>query len=156
MANLKNQQVHAGHTIKLKADGKEIGRARSVNARVSFGQEAVREISSNMPAEHVALTYDGSITIDKFRIRRKSLKDLGLGALGVGILNMNVIDIEITDKYTGDIIEVYRGCSLNEYSSTHTANAISGENATWVFLKADSGVSEGVNTNDAADFQPAK
>jgi len=144
MASITNQSVHAGHTIKLKIDGYEIGRARSVSGRVSFGQEAVREIGTNMPVEHVALTYDGSVTLDKFKIRKKSLIKMGLAKFGVGILNMDVIDIEITDKYTGEIVEVYRGCSLNEYSSNHTANSISGENATWVFLSADEGTPEKV------------
>lgn len=142
MANVRNQTVHAGHTIKLKIDGKEIGRARSINGRVSFGQEAVRELGTNMPVEHVSLTYDGSVTLDKFKIRKKSLVQMGLARFGAGILNMDVIDIEVTDKYTGDIVEVYRGCSLNEYSSNHTANSISGENATWVFLSADEGTPE--------------
>lgn len=144
MANITNQSVHAGHTIRLKIAGVEIGRARTVSGRVSFGQEAVREIGTNMPVEHVALTYDGSVTLDKFKIRKKSLVKLGLARLGIGILNMDVIDIEITDKYTNEIVEVYRGCSLNEYSSNHTANSIAGENATFVFLSADEGVPETV------------
>lgn len=142
MANITNQSVHAGHTIRLKINGVEIGRARSINSRVSFGQEAVREIGTIMPAEHVALTYDGSVTVDKFKIRKKSLVKLGLARFGIGILNMDVIDIEVSDRHTNDIVEVFRSCSLNEYSSTHTANALSGENATWVFLSADEGTPE--------------
>jgi hypothetical protein len=144
MANVANQSVHAGHTIRFKIAGQEIGRARSINGRVSFGQEAVREIGTIMPAEHVALTYDGSVSVDKFKIRKKSLVTLGLAKFGIGILNMDIIDIEITDKYTNAIVEVYRGCSLNEYSSSHTANSLSGENATWVFLSADEGTPEKV------------
>lgn len=142
MASVQNQTVHAGHTIRLKIDGQEIGRAQSVDARQSFGQEGQYEIGSNMPQEHVALRYEGSVTLDKYKIRKKSLVDLGLAKYGKGILNMDVIDIEITDKYTGDIINVYRGCSLNEQSQSHRANAISGENATWVYLSADSGTPE--------------
>ncbi len=142
MASVTNQSVHAGHTIKLKVDGQEIGRAQSVDGRRSFGQEGVYEISSNMPVEHVALRYEGSVTLDKFKVRKKSLAELGLARFGVGILNMDVIDIEITDKITGDIIVVYRGCSLQDYSENFRANAISGENATWVYLSADQGIPE--------------
>lgn len=154
MANLRNQQVHAGHTIRLKIDGHEIGRARSINSRVSFQQEPVPEIGSIMPTEHVATSYNGSVTLDKFKIRRKSLRDLGLARFGVGILNMDVIDIEVTDRHTADIIEVYRGCSLTEYSSTHSAQALSGENASWVFLRADNGTEETIDATAAANFQP--
>src|SRR6185312_3458504 len=110
MASVAQQQSHAGHTIRLKIDGKEVGRAQSIDGRGSFGQEGQYEIGSIMPQEHVALRFEGSVTLDKFRIRKKSLAELGLAKLGEGILNMSVIDIEITDRFTGDIVEVYRGC----------------------------------------------
>jgi hypothetical protein len=144
MANIANQTVHAGHTIKLKVDGQEIGRGQSIDGRRSFGTEAQYELGSIMPQEHVALRYEGTVTLDKFKIRKKSLKDLGLAALGVGILNMDVIDIEITDKFTNDIVIVYRGCSLQDYSENFRANAISGENATWTYLSADQGTPEAI------------
>jgi hypothetical protein len=142
MGSVNQQTVHAGHTIRLKIDGIEVGRAQSVDGRRSFGQEAVHEIGTIMPQEHVALRYEGSVTLDKFKIRKKSLASIGLARLGVGILNMDVIDIEITDRFTGDIITVYRGCSLQDSSENYRANAISGENATWVYLSSDEGKPE--------------
>lgn len=144
MSSIAKQTVHAGHTIRLKVDGKEIGRAQSIDGRRSFGQEAQYELGSIMPQEHTALRYEGSVTLDKFKVRKKSLKDLGLAALGVGILNMDVIDIEVTDKFTGDIIIVYRGCSLQDCSENFRTNSISGENATWAYLSADEGTPESV------------
>jgi len=142
MSSVAQQQSHAGHTIKLKIDGKEVGRVQSIDARGSFGQEGQYEIGSIMPQEHVALRFEGSVTVDKFRIRKKSLAELGLAKFGEGILKMGVIDMEVTDRFTGDIVEVYRGMSLNEYSRSHRANAISGENATWLYLSADQGTPE--------------
>lgn len=139
MASVTQQQTHAGHTIRLKIDGQEVGRAQSVDGRRSFGTEGQYEIGSIMPQEHIALRYEGTVTLDKFKIRKKSLAELGLAKLGVGILNMNVIDIEITDRFTGDIIVVYRGCSLSDYSESFRANAIAGENASWMYLSADQG-----------------
>lgn len=139
MASVTQQQTHAGHTIRLKIDGQEVGRAQSVDGRRSFGTEGQYEIGSVMPQEHIALRYEGTVTLDKFKIRKKSLAELGLAKLGVGILNMNVIDIEITDRFTGDIIVVYRGCSLSDYSESFRANAIAGENASWMYLSADQG-----------------
>lgn len=142
MSNIAKQTVHAGHTIKFKINGQEVGRGQSIDGRRSFGQQAQYEIGSIMPQEHVALRYEGSVTLDKYKIRRKSLKDLGLASLGVGILNMDIIDIEITDKFTDDIVVVYRGCSLQDTSENFRTNAISGENATWQYLSADQGVPE--------------
>jgi hypothetical protein len=97
-----------------------------------------------MPQEHVALRYEGSVTVDSFYVRNQSLKDLGLATLGVGILQMNVIDIVVSDKYAGKTpaivpIRGYRNCSLNDYSENFRTNAISGENATWLYLTADNG-----------------
>lgn len=144
MASVFNQTVHAGHTIRLKIDGQEIGRGQSADGRRSFGQEGVYEIGSIMPQEHVALRFEGSFTLDKFKIRKKSLAELGLARLGVGILNMDVIDVEVTDRFTGDIVIVYRGCSLQDYSENFRANAISGENATWTYLSSDQGTPESI------------
>jgi hypothetical protein len=144
MSNVANQTVHAGHTIRLKIAGQEVGRAQSIDGRRSFGQEAQYELGSIMPQEHVALRYEGTVTFDKFKIRKKSLKDIGLASLGVGILNMDVIDIEVTDRFTKDIIVVYRGCSLQDYSENFRVNAISGENASWAYLSADQGTAESI------------
>ena len=145
MASIANQSVHAGHTIRLKIDGQEIGRAQSIEGRRSFGQEGIYEIGSIMPQEHVPLRYEGSVTLDKFKIRKKSLAELGLAKFGAGILNMDVIDIEVTDRYTGEIVVVYRGCSLQDYSESFRVNAIAGENATWLYLSADQGTAEKVS-----------
>jgi hypothetical protein len=144
MASVKDQTVHAGHTIRLKIDGIEVGRAQSISGRRSFGTEGQYEIGSIMPQEHVTLRYEGSVSLEKFKVRKKSLKEIGLASYGVGILNMNVIDIEVTDRITGDIIVVYRGCSLSETSEDFRANAISGENASWQYLSADQGITESV------------
>lgn len=142
MSIVKDQPAHAGHTIRLKIDGKEVGRAQSISGRRSFGTEGQYEIGSILPQEHVPLKFDGSVSLEKFRIRKKSLKELGLTAYGVGILNLNVIDIEVTDRFTNDIIIVYRGCTLQECSEDFRANAMAGENATWLYLSSDTGAPE--------------
>jgi hypothetical protein len=139
------QQVVSGTIIQIKIGAQEIGRAQSADARRQFGQEGVYAIGSIMPQEHVALRYEGSFTVDSFYVRTKSLADIGLASLGVGILRMNVVDIVISDKYVGQQqatitpIRGYRNASLNDYSENFRANAISGENATWLYLTADNG-----------------
>lgn len=139
------QQVLTGTVVQLKVANNEIGRAQSVDGRRQFGQEGVYGIGSIMPQEHVSLRYEGSVTVDSFYVRNRSLADLGLARLGVGILQMNVIDIVISDKYAGGTtptlkpIRGYRQCSLNDYTENFRANAIGGENATWLYLEADNG-----------------
>jgi len=134
MSTAAKQTVHSGVTIKIKLKGKEIGRIQSIDSRRSFGQEGVYEIGSIMPQEHVANRYEGSVTVDKFFVKKKSLKDEGIAATGEDILKMDVIDIEVTDKITGDVVRVYEGCSLQDYSERFSVGAIAGENATWLYL----------------------
>ena len=136
MATAKNQSVHAGHTILMKIDGQEVGRIQAGDGRRSFGQEGVYEIGSIMPQEHVPVRYEGGFTCDRFYMRKKDLATIGLAALGEDILKMDVIDIEIIDKYTGQTVRVYEGCSLQDYTENFRVNAIAGENASWVYLNA--------------------
>ncbi|MGG1673517.1 hypothetical protein ACIFOE_23325 [Paenibacillus sp. NRS-1783] len=142
MSIVKDQPAHAGHTIAFKINGVAVGRGQRLSGNRSFGTENQYEIGSIMPQESVPLKVDGSISMEKYRIRKKSLAELNLSSYGAGILNMPVFDIEITDKYTGDIIIVYRSCTLSESSEDFSANAMSGENATWKYLSSDYGVPE--------------
>lgn len=143
MAQARNQTVHAGHTILIKIEGAEIGRIQSGDARRSFGQEAIYQIGSIMPQEHVPLRYEGGFTVDRFYVRRGDLHKLGYAALGEEILTMDVIDIEILDNVTGETVRVYEGCSLNDYSETFRTNQIAGENASWVYLRSHGGAGAG-------------
>lgn len=139
MSIVKDQPAHAGHTIKLKVGGKAIGRAQRISGRRSFGTENQYQIGSILPQESVPLKVEGSVTLEKYRIRKDSLAEAGLSAYGADILTMNVIDIEITDKYTNDIVIVYRSCTLQESSEEFSANAMSSETSTWLFLSSDFG-----------------
>lgn len=128
--------VHAGHTITIKIKGEQVGRIQGGDGRRSFGQEGIYEIGSIMPQEHVPLRYEGSFTVDRFYVSKNDLAKLGMAALGEDILNMDVLDIEVLDKRSGETVRVYEGCSVQDYSESFRANAISGENATFVYLNS--------------------
>lgn len=136
MATQQNQTVHTGATILLMIGNKVVGRAQGIDGRRSFGTEGVYEIGSIMPQEHVYNRYEGSVTVDRFFVKKDNLKKLGFAALGEEVLNLDVIDIVVVDKITREIVRAYRGCSIQDYSETFRANAIAGENATFVYLKA--------------------
>lgn len=134
MATVLNQKVHSGQTIYLKISGKIIGRAQGLNGRRSFGTQGVYEIGSIMPQEHINLRYEGTATLDRFLVKSNSLADLGIASLGEEVLKQDVIDIEVFDKTSGNIIRVYRGCTISDYSEVIKVNAICGENATFQYL----------------------
>lgn len=138
-ASAANQTVHSGQTVRLKIAGKEVGRIQSGNGNRSFGQQGVYQLGSIMPQEHVATQYQGGFTVDAFYLRKSSLAELGLLAYGEEILTMDVIDIEVTDNVTNKTVIVYEGCSLDSCSETFSVGAISGQNASWVYLNARRG-----------------
>lgn len=139
MAGLNDQTVHSGATALLMIQGKVIGRAQGVEGRRSFGTEPIYEIGSIMPQEHVQNRYEGSVSVERFFVKKKSLADLGLAALGEEVLKMDLIDIVIVSKEDNSIIRAYRGCTLSEYSESLRQGAIMGENATFLYLKASDG-----------------
>lgn len=139
MATIKDQTVHSGSTILLMIKNKIVGRAQGIDGRRSFGTEGVYEIGSVMPVEHVINRYDGTATLDRFFVKKKSLADLKLAALGEEVLQLDLLDIVIVSKEDNSIIRAYRGCTISDYSETFRANAIAGENATFMYLTASDG-----------------
>lgn len=135
MGSLVKQSVHTGNTVELKVKGVKIGRAQGLDARRSFGTEGVYEIGSIMPQEHVHLRYEGTATLDRFFVRKSSLRQLNLLPIGEDVLTTDIIDIEVIDKTSGSILRVYRGCSISDFSETFRVGAIAGENATFQYLE---------------------
>lgn len=136
---INKQTVHSGHSLIIKINNKQVGRAQGLDGRRSFGTEGLYEIGSIMPQEFVNNRYEGSVTLDRFLLREKDLADAGVAALGEEVLKVDVLDIEVIDKYTEKTVRVYRGCSVSEYSENFRVGAIAGENATFLYKSCDKG-----------------
>lgn len=113
-----------------------IGRAQSINGTRSFGTTGVYEIGSIMPHEHVFLKYQGSITLEKYRMIFNNLASskIGATALGEDILQRDVIDVNVMDTVTKNLCISYRGCSAESYNEDFKANEIVGEQLTMLYL----------------------
>lgn len=142
MATQANQSVHSGNTVLLKVKGQVVGRAQALDGRRSYGTEGVYEIGSIMPQEHINNRYEGTVSLERFLLKKKSLAQIGMAALGEEILTTDVIDIEVIDKASKKTIMVYRGCTAVDYSENFRVGAISGENATFQYLTCDRGNSK--------------
>ena len=116
MARVADQSVQTGNTIYLIIEQTPIGRAQSLSAERSFGTEGVYEIGSIMPQEHVFLKYTGTVSLERYRMKKQSLATLGFAALGEEVLNIDIIDIVTVDNLTNEVIIAYRGCSIDTYS----------------------------------------
>lgn len=136
MSKLQDQTVHTGASILLMVKNKIIGRAQGINGDTDFGTEGVYEIGTIMPAEFVHNKYSGSVTIERYYVDKASLVDLGITSLAEDILTQDEIDIVIVSKKDNSVIRAYRGCSTSNYRNDFRANAITGENATFMYLKA--------------------
>lgn len=134
MASVANQTVHTGNTVYLMIRNTVIGRAQSVSAERQFGTTGVYEIGSIMPKEHVYLRYEGTLTVERFRMKRQALSDLGYAALGEEVLQMDILDIVMMDNLTSEVLIAYRGCSIISYSENFNANEISSESSQFYFL----------------------
>lgn len=130
------QSVATGSSIILKIGGQEVGRAQSIDGRRDWGTEGVYELGSIMPKEHVHNRYNGTATLERYFVAKKSLAELGFSSLGEEVLQKGVIDIEVIDKSTGKLLRAYRGCTINDSSENFRVGAISGENATFSYLEA--------------------
>lgn len=139
MATQANQTVHSGNTVLLKVKGVVVGRAQSLDGRRSFGTEGVYEIGSIMPQEHINNRYEGTVSLERFLIKKADLAKIGMAALGEEVLTTDIIDIEVVDKITGETVRVYRGCTVVDYSENFRVGAISGENASFQYLSCDRG-----------------
>lgn len=138
MASVTSQKVQSGNTVYLMVNGKVIGRAQSIAGDRSYGTQGVYEIGSIMPQEHVYLRFEGTLTLERFRMKKESLDQLGLTALGEDILQRDVIDIVVMDNLTKQVIIAYRGCSAVSTSENFSATAIASESSSWTYLTSSS------------------
>ena len=139
MASVYSQTVQTGHTIYIRYGSTIIGRAQGLDGDRSFGTEGVYEIGSMMPQEHVTNRYEGRMTLERFFVRTSDLAALGLASLGEEVLRREILTIEVVDKYTGNTIRSYHGCTISDYRETFRVNAIAGENASFAYLEATDG-----------------
>lgn len=136
MADLNSQTVHTGNTISLRIKNYEVGRAQSLTADRDFGTEGEYEIGSIMPQEHVFLKFDGTVTLNRMRVRKDDLTKVGFAPYGEDVLKTAVFDIVVENKADGGILEIYQGCSIQSYSTEYRANEFVSETATFKYLTA--------------------
>lgn len=139
MASQDKQKTLTGALCLIKVEGVVVGRAQSLDPRISYGTEGIYELGSMMPQEHVQNRYEGSLTLDRYLLRDEDLEKAGYIGLGEDILTKDVIDIEVINKADNKTLRVFRGCTFSDYSNTFRAGAVAGENATVYFLSSDSG-----------------
>ena len=136
MADINSQTVHTGNTVSIRIKNYEVGRAQSLSAQREFGTEGVYEIGSIMPQEHDFLKFNGSVTLNRLRIRKDDLSKIGFAPYGEDVLKTALFDIVVENKADGGILEIYQGCSIQNYSTEYRANEFVSESCTFLYLTA--------------------
>lgn len=131
---IADQQVQSGNTVELYIAGKAVGRAQSISAEADWGTEVIHELGTIMGTEAVPLRFEGTVTLNRMRIRKNDLVKAGIVSLGADILEKGVIDIVVKDRYSGQVLEAYMGASLSRKTTDIRANEIIAEEATFVYL----------------------
>ena len=138
-----NQIVQGGQLVKIVAGGLEVGWARSSSFTQDYGTEPVYAIGSIGPIEHDPLRWSATITIDEFFIHRSKLGQaiqlMNLAPMGPeGALQAGLLDFQVLDA-TDTVVMVYENCTIQSYNYTVTANAFSGQNATFLAMNVREG-----------------
>lgn len=116
--------------------GKIVGRAQSASGQREYGTTGVYEIGSIMPQEHVYLRYEGTITVERLRMKKENFAKLGFASLGEEILKKDVIDLVVVDNLTKDVIISYHGCSAQNYNEEFRVGEIVTEQIAFLYLYA--------------------
>lgn len=131
------QQTVSANMIELMIQNNRIGRATNASAEIQYGTQGVYEIGDIFPQEHVYLKYEGTVTLERAMLDKKSLADLHLAGLGADILQTGTVNVVIKDKInSGRVIAAYIGCTGSNYSINVRANEIVSETLTMMFLRA--------------------
>ena len=136
MADINSQTVHTGNTISIRVGNVEVGRAQTLSSQRDFGTEGLYELGNYMPVEHDFLKFTGTAALTRMRIRKDTLATIGLAPLGSEVLQTAIFDIVVESNIDGSIIEIYQGCSIQNYSTDYRANEYVSETANFFFLNS--------------------
>lgn len=132
MARLADAKTFSGDHGRVLISGIEVGQATGIDFSTDFGTEGVYVFGDNMPQEHVAQRWTGTVRVDAFYLRKKALADLGIvPQTGHEVLDLPPVDIQFIDILSGKKVTAAQ-CTLGGHTITNRANAFSVENATFL------------------------
>lgn len=131
-----------GNLIQIMVAGKVVGRIQSISSRESFGTEPVYELGSMMPAEYVTNRWQGTLTIEKYQLRRSQFDGLPV-AYSENVLTSELFDVVVIDKATGVQLEKFIGCIQSDAGKTFQANRAANQNVTFFYMDHDDGQDAG-------------
>lgn len=125
--------IMTGNRALLKLKGETIGAGivQNVNVSDDYGLQDIDGLGSAETIELVPGKVSHNISLSKFFVYNKKLKDLGIAPSSSEYLTSGDIDIEIIDNVTQTTIEHYAGCKLASSSRSYGKHAPSSDEGTF-------------------------
>lgn len=125
--------IMTGNRALLKLKGSTIGAGIVQNVDISddLGLQDIDGIGSAESVELVHGKVTHTISLSKFFVYNKKLKDLGYMPKSTEYLSSGDLDIEILDNVTRTTLEHYTGCKIASSNRTYGKHAPSTESATF-------------------------
>lgn len=131
----QNLKVRSGNRIEVRFDGQVVGLIQNVTMNDSYGLEPASGVGDIHAVENVPTMARHSISVQSMILRRKSMRQAGIGQLnGDEALKGLVFDFIVIDKDNGQVLRTYSGCSYDSGSTDIRKHAILMENATFLAL----------------------
>jgi hypothetical protein len=133
-----NQNVQTGNRLIISLGGVTVGAMQSARISDSVNLDAVYEIGDIDPVEMVPTRGQYTLTVTNYALKLATLRSLGLipenaNASLAGL----VFDVSVYSKDTGKVLRTIRSVSYNSGDLDIRANAIVGQNSTWMALGID-------------------
>jgi hypothetical protein len=130
-----NQNVLTGNRLQVMLNGVLVGAMQSLRLSDSYGLDAVYGIGDIDPLENVPTRGSYSMAVTNYVLKQASLRKLGLvPENGADTLTGLVFDVQVYSRDTGKVMRTIKGCSYNSGDLDIRANAIVGQNSSWLAL----------------------
>lgn len=133
-----DHKVLSANQVVIMIGNVAVGRAQSMNFRESLGTEPVMEIGSMMPAEHIPNRFQGSLTLQRYRLRREVVTQLGLAGSDEAVLKSKMFDVVVKNS-DGAMVEKFVGCTPSDTSGDFQANRAATRGHTFFYMQRVNG-----------------
>lgn len=125
--------IMTGNRALLKLKGQTIGAGIVQNVEINddLGLQDIDGIGNPESIELVVGKLSHTISLSKFFVYNKKLKELGYMPEAKDYLTSGEMDIEIIDNVTSTTLEHYTGCKMATSSRSYGKHAPTNENATF-------------------------
>ena len=135
MSSQNTSQVYSGKNARILADGTPVGYAQGVSWTEDYGLTNVTGVGSFEILEHQPTVYNGTGSIQNWRIKNQPVGALG-NVSPSDVLNVDTITLEVYDEVTGNPIRVLEEVTFGGINGGINAGQLSSETHQFRYKRA--------------------